>query len=151
MGAVCFPSSYSREFLQAMDVTIHDVLKFKRALTYMDETDPFGVDFGPARNRNECITSSHRIFYQLLKLAPGRDFLPFEILELVTVGEQGDFNDSKKNALRRVFRPDRGNQLTLLAFISTCDAIYKRLRYFRASVSNASVIDKVRGHYLEPN
>ena len=130
-------------FRQAIDVTINDVLKFKRALTYMDETHPFGEDFGPASSRNECIASSHSIYWRLMKLAPGCDILPFEILELIVIDNEGNVDIAKKNALRRIFRPDKGNQLTLLAFISTCDAIYKRLRYFRASVGNSSVIDKV--------
>jgi hypothetical protein len=44
--------------------------------------------------------------------------------------------------LKRLFRPDRFNELTLLAFVQACDSVYKRLRYFRASVGNSSVIDR---------
>jgi len=45
--------------------------------------------------------------------------------------------------LKRLFRPDRFNEISLLAFVQTCDSVYKRLRYFRASVGNSSVIDQV--------
>lgn len=51
-------------------------------------------------------------------------------------------NDVKRKALKKMFRPNASNEVSLLAFLQSCDALYKKLRFFRASVGNASVIDK---------
>jgi hypothetical protein len=125
------------------DVSISDVLKFKRALSYMDEAYPFGEDFGPAANRNDCIKSACTVYNKLLNMAPQSPVLSFDVLQIMTINDDGEEDLSKKQALRRIFRPDARNQLTLLAFIQSCDSIYKRLCYLRASVGNLSVMDKV--------
>lgn len=127
------------------EVTIADVLKFRTALSYMDMTNPFGTAFGPASNRNECIESAHNVFYGLLKFSPHKSSIPFETLELAAVSEEEAITDAfvTKKDLHRVFRPDALHELTQLAFIQSIDAVYRKLRFFRASVGNASVIDKV--------
>jgi hypothetical protein len=122
--------------------TLHDVLKFKRALTFMDhDTHPFGEAFGPASHRNECIESSNRLFARLIQLTPGSSTLSFEILQIVAQDEFGNLDESKVRRLRRLFQPDSGNDLSDHAFIQSCDSIYKKFRYFHASVCNSSVID----------
>ena len=128
---------------QVDEVTIEDILKFRRALTHMDETHPFGEAFGPSTNRDECIVSAHAIYYKLMKLAPDARVLPFDILELLAVDEDGKEDPAKKTVIRRIFTPDLSETLPLVAFVQSCDGIYKRFRFFRASVGNASVIDKV--------
>jgi hypothetical protein len=125
------------------DASIHDILKFRRALSYMDESHPFGDSFGPATTRNECIESSHSVYYRLLKLTPDSLILSNDVLFMLAQKEDGSENGSKKLALKKLFRPDRYNQLPLLAFLQSIDTLYKKLRYFRASVGNASVIDHV--------
>jgi hypothetical protein len=125
------------------DASIHDILKFRRALSYMDESHPFGDSFGPATTRNECIESSHSVYYRLLKLTPDTPVLSNDVLFLLAQNEDGSENANKKLALKKLFRPDRYNQLPLLAFLQSIDTLYKKLRYFRASVGNASVIDHV--------
>jgi hypothetical protein len=125
------------------EVSISDVLKFKRALTFMDHAYPFGKAFGPASDRDTCITSAHHVYERLTKLSPDEPVLSFDVLELMLVDEAGNIDEEKKKTLRKLFRPDKNNKLTLLAFITICDGVYKRLRFFRASVGNASVIDNV--------
>jgi hypothetical protein len=125
------------------DASIHDILKFRRALSYMDESHPFGDSFGPATTRNECIESSHSVYYRLLKLTPDAPVLSNDVLFMLAQNEDGSENASKRLALKKLFRPDRYNQLPLLAFLQSIDTLYKKLRYFRASVGNASVIDHV--------
>jgi hypothetical protein len=122
---------------------IHDILKFRRALSYMDESHPFGESFGPATTRDECIASAHSVYYRLLKLTPDIDVLSNEVLSMLAQDEDGNEIVPKQVALKRLFRPDRYNQLPLLAFLQSCDTLYKKLRYFRASVGNASVIDHI--------
>jgi hypothetical protein len=123
------------------DASIHDILKFRRALSYMDESHPFGDSFGPATTRNECIESSHSVYYRLLKLTPDSPILSNDVLFMLAQNEDGSESVSKKLAIKKLFRPDRYNQMPLLAFLQSIDTLYKKLRYFRASVGNASVID----------
>lgn len=73
----------------------------------------------------------------------GNGVLSFDVIALLAVDPDGVEDESKVRVLKRLFRPDRFNEITLLAFVQACDSIYKRLRYFRASVGNSSVIDQV--------
>jgi len=139
-----------------MEISIHDILKFRRALSHLDEEFLFGEAFGNSRTRDATIASCHEVFYKLLKLSAGTEqlkdgnnqechgVLPFDVLALVTLQEDGKTeNVSKKRILRKLFTPDRSGGLPLLAFVQAVDRIYKRLRFFRASIRNASVIDGV--------
>jgi len=78
-----------------------------------------------------------------MKLNPGAGVLSFDVIALLAIDPDGLEDESKKRVLKRLFRPDRFNEITLLAFVQTCDSVYKRLRYFRASVGNSSIIDQV--------
>jgi len=131
-----------------MEVTIADVLKFKRALGYMDDDYPFGIDDGPCSTRQESITSAQAVYMKLLKLGPDDSSLPFKTLEMLMVNEDGQTDIAKRRALKRLFRPGKSYGISLLAFVQSCDTMYKRVRFFRASVGNASVIDKVSGELL---
>jgi len=128
---------------KSSETSIQEVLKFNRLLLFIDNQHPFGEAFGSCANRDECISASHNVFRQLLRITPGRHVLPFSTLALAAYNDSDDKDLSKQKALRRVFRPDRRDDLTLLAFVQSVDIVYKRLRYFRASVGNASVINNV--------
>ena len=108
----------------------------------MDDKQPFSTAFGPASTRDECIKSSEVTYLRLLS-ATKTGVLSFDVIALLAVDEDGVVDKNKLKALRRVFRPDRHNELSLVAFVQSCDNVYKRLRFLRASVGNASVIDKV--------
>jgi hypothetical protein len=111
----------------------------------MDESCPFGESFGPASTRDECIKSAHQVYARLLNLTPDSPVLPNDVLITLATEEDGTINNMKRIALQKLFRPDRYDQLPLLAFVQACDTLYRRLRYLRASIGNASVID----HALE--
>lgn len=123
--------------------SIRDVLQFRRALELMDESHPFGEAFGEAAKRDDCIMSAHEIYSRLMKLTPKEKTLPFESLVMIAQGLEEEEAHYKRGALLKLFRPDRDKKVPLLAFIQTCDTLYRRLRYFRASVGNATVIDHV--------
>jgi hypothetical protein len=125
------------------DASIHDILRFRRALAFMDEDRPFGDSFGSATNRDECIESANRVYIRLLNLTPGITTLSNDVLVMLAQEEDGTINTSKQAAMRRLFRPDRLDQIPKLAFIQSCDTLYRKLRYFRASVGNASVIGMI--------
>jgi hypothetical protein len=138
---------------QKDDVPIEDVLRFRRALAFMDEKEPFGEDFGPAATRDECIESAHHVFCGLEKLSSSSGKIPFSVFELLCVQDDGNTTDPKKRAaLRKLFRPDAEESLSLLMFVTSCDSVYRRLRYFRASVENGTILDQTlegifRGFY----
>jgi len=120
------------------------VVKFRRVLSFIDETMPFGVAFGPAANRNECLDSAHNLYWRLLKLTPeNQESIPFSTIALAAMADDGHVDEAKKRALRRLFRPDAHDVLPIVPFIQSIDTTYKKIRYFRASVGNASVIDNV--------
>ena len=112
----------------------------------MDDEFPFGEVFGPASTRDELVASAFEVYHRLLKLTPGRPKLLCEFYDMLALDDDGEtVNIGKRQALRKLFRPDANNELALLAFVQCCDSLYKKLRYFRANVGNASVID----HALE--
>lgn len=78
-----------------------------------------------------------------MRLDPSSSTLSFDVIGVLSIDSDGVEDESKKRVLRRMFRPDRFNEITLLAFVQTYDSVYKRLRYFRASVGNSSLIDQV--------
>ena len=126
-------------------MSIHDVLLFRRALSYMDERFPFGVDFGPASHRDECLQSSTIIFDELCKLSPvgGAERVEFSILALLAESENGERDEIKRATLRRLFRPHTDGCLTRFMFVQSCDNLFRRLTYFRASIQNSSSLDQV--------
>lgn len=125
------------------DPSMHDVLLFQRALMYMDDSHPFSLAFGPSDTRDRCIKSSQRLYKRLLKFAPESENLPFDVIDALAYDEDGNYDEERGQAITRLFRPDAFNELSLLSFVQSCDWVYKKLRYFRASVSNSSLIDKV--------
>jgi hypothetical protein len=133
--------------LEARDseATINDILKFRQALSHMDDSQPFGPSFGPASTRDNSIESAHQVYWKLLKLCTDvtkSNVVSFEVMRLLALDDNGKIIKAKYAALSRMFRPDRYDHVHLMAFLQTCDTLYKRLRFFRASVGNATVIDK---------
>lgn len=129
---------------QKLEASIKDVLRFRRAVELMDDSKPFGEVFGRASSRDDCISSANSLYWKLLTLTPDESLLPYDTLTIVVQDEASpEEREGKKFALRRLFRPDRFGQIAHLSFVQTCDSLYRRLRYFRASVLNASAIDRV--------
>ena len=111
----------------------------------MDEPYPFGEAFGPATTRDEVLESAAKT-YQRLLASSEQVVLSCDVLYLLAEDEDGTtFDRSKKRNIRKLFHPDASNHVSSLSFVQACDSLYRRMRYFRASVGNASVID----HALE--
>jgi small-conductance mechanosensitive channel len=109
----------------------------------MDLEHPFGVAFGPASTRDELIQSAQTLYQRLLKLAPGFYGLPYSVLAVLSDNGDGTVDKNLKKSIETLFRADADGEIPILTFIQSCDVVYRKLRYFRASVGNASVIDKV--------
>ncbi|KAG7359816.1 mechanosensitive ion channel [Nitzschia inconspicua] len=128
---------------KTINASVNDILKFRQALTYMDLDYPFSEAFGRASTRNEMILSAEAVYNRLMNLSSEHHILSFSVFNIILLQEDGSEDKDKRRALRNLFRPDRRDHLTVLSFVQSCDTIYKKIRYFRASVGNASVIDQV--------
>jgi hypothetical protein len=115
----------------------------------MDLEYPLGTGFGPASTRDELIVSAQSLYQRLLKLAPGSRILPHSVLMVLTENEDGTEDKEKRRSLKNLFRPDADDEVPILAFLQSCDTAYKKLRYFRASVGNSSVIDNVLENIID--
>lgn len=109
----------------------------------MDLEHPFSESFGPASNRDELLTSAQAAYTRLLVLSEGATILPFSVLAVLVENEDGTIDKRKRKSLKKIFPADRRGNVSLFSFVMGCDTVYKKLRYFRASVGNSSVIDKV--------
>mmetsp|Transcript_4935 Transcript_4935/g.10434 ORF Transcript_4935/g.10434 Transcript_4935/m.10434 type:complete len:1124 (-) Transcript_4935:3102-6473(-) len=131
---------------KAVAPSIHDILQFRKALSYLDDTHPFSESFGPSETRDQCIKSSCKVFKRLLNFVPGDSVLPFDVIGSIAMDEDGIYDREVSLALVRLFRPDKNDCLTELAFVQSCDWLYKKVRYLRASVANSTLIDRVLEH-----
>jgi hypothetical protein len=104
---------------------------------------PFSEAFGRASTRTEMVRSAESVYYRLRKLAPGADVLPCSVFNILCLDEDGTEDKVRKRAIRNLLRPDFHDNVQLVSFVQVCDTVYKKLRYFRASVGNSSVIDHV--------
>ena len=111
----------------------------------MDEPYPFGLAFGAAMTRDDVLVSASNVYRRMI-LSSENSVLSCDVLYLLTENEDGvTIDKSKKRIIRKLFHPDAANEVSMLSFVQACDSLYRRMRYFRASVGNASVID----HALE--
>ena len=119
--------------------SVADILIFRKAITFMDDHYPFSYSFGEASSRELCCKSAVRTFR---RLAEGDSHVPFEAIAVLAITNDGYLDSKKQEELKRLFLPDADGEVSQRNFVQSCDDVYKRLRYFRASVANSSLIDK---------
>jgi hypothetical protein len=118
------------------NVPLSAVVQFRRSLSLALNTDyPFGIALGPATNRNECISSSEKVFQRLVGEETS---LKFDVLALLAVTETGEIDREKVRSLIKLFRPSREGMLSLLDFAKSIDTTYRQLRLLRANVLNSA-------------
>ena len=76
-------------------------------------------------------------------MEPGSPTVHFDVFGVLAYSIDGTFDQQKAKSLVRLFRPSKFDDVTLLHFVQSCDSVYKRIRYLRASVGNATLIDSV--------
>ena len=81
-------------------------------------------------------SNASRIDRLMLSLNPEPE-LPFSIISVLAMDENGKFKDAKIKSLIRLFRPDRQGNLSRLDFAKSIDTVYKQLRLLRASIGNS--------------
>lgn len=128
--------------------TIHDILQFQKALAFLEDSHPFGLSFGPAFSRDSCIKSSKALYKGLLALTPESTTLHFDVIGVLAYNVDGSFDGMKAKELVKLFRPNKNDEISLLAFVQSCDSAYKKLRFLRASIANSTLIDKVLENFF---
>ena len=119
--------------------SISAVLRFRKALTFIQQRFPFSFDFGPADSREACIESSQKVYNRLMTDST-EPILQFETIALVALDE-GLIDQQKAKDLVKLFRPDRDGKLTMLDFVKSVDTVYKEFRLLQATIDNSARID----------
>ena len=100
------------------------MLRFRKALTFIQKSYPFGYFFGEADTRENTIESAQNVYNRLLMRTPGEQVLHFETLALLALVEDGDTIDQQKaKDLLKLFRPDREGRLTMVDFLKSVDSV----------------------------
>lgn len=121
---------------------MNTVLEFRQAVTLIANDYPFSVLFGPCINREACIESSQRVYNRLLlNQADGETVLNFDTISLIAKKQDRELDREKMKELIRLFRPERDGTLTMIDFVRSIDAVYKRLRLLSASIQNSGQVD----------
>ena len=123
------------------DTSIHKILQFRESLKYLDGANPLSAPFGLADTRKSCCASAQNVFKCLLQKTPGASKLHFDTIAVLALDPDGKLQTDKTRAMIRLFRPDREGYLTELAFVKSCDHLYRRARVFRASTLKAAQLD----------
>lgn len=133
----------NRDPLKIEIASISAVLRFRKALTFIQKNYPFSYAFGPADTRENCVDSAQNVYTRLMLRAPDEDVLQFETLALLALQEDDETIDQQKaKDLVKLFRPDRDGNLTMLDFVRSIDSVYKEFRMLNASIQNSSQIDR---------
>ena len=149
---------------QAKKASVRDLVHFRKAVSYMYDNYPFSRAFGEVgrwitwspsnisslddlvpielshsqvKTREMCVDSSQRVYDRLMLSAGDASALPFSILSILAMDDDGDYVEAKIKALIRLYRPDRLGNLTKLDFVKSIDTVYKQLRLLRASIANS--------------
>lgn len=123
------------------DTSIRTILQFKETLHYMDTDHPLSVPFGLSDTQKHCIESSEGVFRRLMMRSPESDKLKFETLLIVALNDDGSLDRAKAKTLKRLFKPNRHGDISVLDFIKTCNEVYKRIKMFRARTLNSAQLD----------
>ena len=97
--------------------TIHEILQFRKALGFLDDTHPFGSSYGPGNTREENIKSAKNLYRKLLQLEPGSPTVHFDVIGVLAYNIDGTFDSAKAKALVKLFRPSRYDTVSLLHFV----------------------------------
>lgn len=117
-------------------------MRFRNALTFINDDYLFSYAFGLASSRERAIQSSQEVYSRLLSKTPHLANVQFETIAYIALQYDGTIDQQKAKEAMKVFRPDRDGNLTLLDFIKSTDSVYKEFRLLQASIRNSSKIDR---------
>ncbi|KAL7519408.1 hypothetical protein ACHAWX_004170 [Stephanocyclus meneghinianus] len=81
------------------DPTIHEILQFRKALSFLDDEHPFGLSFGPAFTRDSCIKSSRELYKRLLAFDIDSPVLHFDVIGVLAYDADGNFDGKKAKVI----------------------------------------------------
>lgn len=139
LGAWEEPRSLRKK--QSEHVSINALLQFRRALACLKTEFPFGPVFGPADTREDCVESSQEVYRKLVSRSDDT-ILNFDLLAVLALYPDESLDQEKAQDLIRLFRPERDGSLDVISFVKSIDMVYKEIRMLRASVDNATKIDR---------
>ena len=131
-----------------------EIIEFRQALTVVTKSYFFSASFGPVESRDQCMKSAELLFRRLVKLM-GDDVLvdnseddqepSLQFYNLTQWLYKGCLKASEQqNAadMMDLFLPDHKGRVTLSAFLTGIDAVYRKVRLLESSVENHSHVDK---------
>jgi Mechanosensitive ion channel len=131
--------------------SVSAVMRFLKALTFIQQRYPFSKAFGVADSREMCVESAQAVYKRLMTNNTSGEPLHFETIVTLAMTTRDDYDDDeadcrtidpeKAKALIKLFRPDRQGFLTTLDFVKSVDAVYREFRLVNATIDNASQID----------
>lgn len=110
-------------------------------MAFTESSFPFSPSFGTVNTRDQCIRNAQKVYKKLLRYEPGETTLSFDVIGVLAFDDQGNFDEGKAKSLVHLFPPDRFDEISLLAFVQSCDHVYKSLLYLRAAFANSKLID----------
>lgn len=125
--------------------TLHDIVQFRQAVAFMEGDYPFSRAFGLCNSRMNCLRSAIKVYNRLLKFIP-QDEAPtllYGVIGALAYNGTGEWHDKRATGLMALFTPDKDNRISRNAFASSCDEVYKKMLFLRASMNNSSKIDGV--------
>lgn len=88
------------------------------------------------------MASAQDVYDRLLLRSSDPYTVQFDVIALLGVQKDGQLDQHKLKDLIKLFRPDRDGSIECIDFVKSVDTVYKELRLLRASVANASKIDR---------
>jgi hypothetical protein len=107
----------------------------------MDSDNPLSAPFGLADTQKHCAESSQKVFERLRMKHPESDVVKFETLLAIAVNDDGTVDRGKAKSLKKMFKPNRNGDISLLDFVKATNDVYKRIKMFRAKTLNSAQLD----------
>ncbi|KAL3935448.1 MAG: hypothetical protein SGBAC_009032, partial [Bacillariaceae sp.] len=80
---------------QVSATSIAEVLRFRKALTFIDDTYPFSYAFGLADTRDSTIRSAQELYLILRGVTPLSDVVQFEMIAEIALRQDGSIDEHK--------------------------------------------------------
>ena len=88
------------------------------------------------------VQSSQDVYKKLLLSSSDPNALKFGVIASVAKRADGSLDHEKLREVIRLLRPDHEGNLTMLDFVKSVDAVFKKAKLLRASVRNSEKIDR---------
>ena len=108
----------------------------------MEGPFPFSHAYGLADSREHCITSAIRVYKRLLKFVPQDEepTLLYDVIGALAYHSNGEWDEKRALELMRFFTPDKDYRMSRNAFVQSCDQVYKKMVFLKASMNNSSKV-----------